>query len=143
MFFVDAIKLKEEKKFKFSLQAKKDDDEMNEPSNVRMSRVCKDAMNDVSSDIEFTTESPEDFKNKKLPTLDFKLWMIGGKILHSYFEKEMRTPFVIMRKSAMGEQQRMSILSNELVRRLSNVAKEIVDEEIPEIIEHYIHQLKI
>ena len=43
----------------------------------------------------------------------------------------------------MGEQQRMSILSNELVRRLSNVAKEIVDDEIPEIIEHYTHQLKI
>ena len=133
----------ETKKFEYSRDAKEDDDRRNESSNERMARVCKDAMNDVSTDLEFTTESPDEFKEKKLPTLDFKLWMIKGMILHSYFEKEMRTPFVIMKRSAMGEQQRMSILSNELVRRLSNVARVVVDEEIPEIIEHYIQQLKI
>ena len=53
-----------------------------------MARVCKDVMNDVSTDLEFTTESPEDFKEKKLPTLDFKLWLKEGRILNSYFEKD-------------------------------------------------------
>ena len=49
---------------------------------------------------------------------------------------------MIMKRSAMGEQQRMAILSNELVRRLSNVQISIVYEEMTEILEHYTHQLK-
>ena len=36
----------------------------------------------------------------------------------------------------------MSILSNELVRRLSNIHKEVVGEELEEVVEHYISQLK-
>ena len=32
----------------------------------------------------------------------------------------MKTPFVVMCRSAMAKQQKMSILINELVRRLSN-----------------------
>ena len=133
---------KSRKMFIQDAETKKDDDERNEPNNVRMARVCKDAMNDVNEDLQFTTEAPEDFPEAKLPTLDFKLWMIAGIILHSYFEKEIRTPYVIMKRSAMSEHQRISILSNELIRRLSNVTISIVQEEMHEIIEHYITQLK-
>ena len=32
----------------------------------------------------------------------------------------MKTPFVVMNRSAMASQQKISILANELVRRLSN-----------------------
>ena len=108
---------KNEKMFKFSKEALEDDDRRMEPNNVRMARRCQEAMNDISCDLQFTTEAPEDFTENKLPTLDFKLWLSSGVILHSYFEKEMRTPFVVMKRSAMGEQQRMAILSNELIRR--------------------------
>ena len=107
-----------------------------------MARICLDAMNSISSDLQFTTEAPEEFGKSRLPTLDFELWLVAGIILHSYFEKPMRTPFVVMKRSAMGEQQRISILSNELIRRLSNVETSVVDEEMPKIIEHYISQLK-
>ena len=72
--------------------SRKVDDEMNEPNNVRMARVCRDAMNDISTDLEFTTESPEEFAQGRLPTLDFKLWLVNGIMYWSYFEKEMRTP---------------------------------------------------
>ena len=98
--------------------------------------------NSVSSDLQFTTECPEEFPECKLPTLDFKLWITNSQILHTYFEKEMRTPFVTMKKSAMGEQQRMAILSNELVRRLSNISLSIVGEELLGVVEHYTTQLK-
>ena len=57
--------------------------------------------------------------------------------------QEMRTPYVIMKRSAMSEHQRISILSNKLIRRLSNVTISIVQEEMHEIIEHYITQLKL
>ena len=56
----------ETKKFEYSRDAKEDDDRRNESSNERMARVCKDAMNDVSTDLEFTTESPDEFKERKV-----------------------------------------------------------------------------
>ena len=65
-----------------------------EPNNVRMSRLCKQAMNSISEDLTFTTEVPEDYPDKRLPTLDFVLWMHFGLILHSYYEKSMRTLYV-------------------------------------------------
>ena len=107
-----------------------------------MSRVCLAAMNSISSDLQFTTECPEEFPEARLPTLDFKLWIEDGQIYHTYFEKEMRTPFVTMKRSAMGEQQRMAILSNELVRRLSNISISKVGEEMHGVIDHYTTQLK-
>ena len=80
---------------------------------------------------------------KPRKTLQKTSYQSSGIILHSDFEKEMRTPFVVMKRSAMGEQQRMAILSNELIRRLSNMQLSIVEDEMPEIIEHYTSQLKI
>ena len=55
----------------------------------------------------------------------------------------MKTPYVVMQRTAMGEHQKSSILSNELVRRLSNVNIERVDHtEVIEIIEKFTQQLK-
>ena len=61
----------------------------------------------------------------------------------SYFQKEMKTPLVIMEPSAMGEKQRHSILANELIRRLSNTNVEVPNpEETSAIMETFIQQLK-
>ena len=49
----------------------------------------------------------------------------------------------MMQKSAMSEHQRMAILGNELVRRLSTIHPEVVQTEMHEVIEHYTSQLKI
>ena len=133
---------KGEMKFEICPVQKKKDIEMQEPKNTRMARLCKVAMYCINLDLSFTTEVPEDFPENKLPTLDFVLWLFCGLILHSYLEKSMRTPYVIMRHSAMSEHQRISILCNELVRRLSNVHPDVVDQEISFIVEHYFVQLK-
>ena len=42
----------------------------------------------------------------------------------------------------MSEHQKMAILSNELVRILSNVHRDVIEDEIEEIVEHYTSQLK-
>ena len=65
-----------------------------------------------------------------------------GVILFSYFEKTMRSQLVMMQRSAQGEQQKMDILSNELVRRLSNVSEGVDFEESLQIVNHYTKQLK-
>ena len=46
--------------------------------------------------------------------------MPDGQVNHDYFQKAMKTPYVIMKRSAISQHQKISILSNELVRRVSN-----------------------
>ena len=101
-----------------------------ESTNARMSRLCLPAINSINRDLVFTSEIPEEFKDNKLPTLDFYLWLCkNGQANWSYFQKLMKTPLVLMEQSAMGDQQRHSILSNELIRRLSNTNHEEPDIE--------------
>ena len=61
---------------------------------------------------------------------------------HSYDQKPMKTPLVLMARSAMGYQQKLQIQSNEMTRRLNNVMQGMISqEEINEIIEQYITEL--
>ena len=46
-----------------------------ETDEARTTRVLKEILNSLERDIQFTTESPEDFETKKLPTLDFQIWV--------------------------------------------------------------------
>jgi hypothetical protein len=67
------------KQFTITEDAKAEDlrmrHEMHESSNARMARVCLPAINSINGDLEFTAEVPEEFKDKKLPTLDFFFWL--------------------------------------------------------------------
>ena len=96
-------------------------EETGETDCQRMARVCQPCMNSINPDLVFTVECEDDFPEKRLPTLDFYLWVVRGIILCSYYEKSMRSQLVMMKISAQGELQKMDILSNELIRRLSNV----------------------
>ena len=42
-----------------------------ETDSQRMARKCKTAMNSVNKDLEFTTETADDYDNKKLQPLNF------------------------------------------------------------------------
>jgi hypothetical protein len=106
------------------------DKEDDEPDNIRMARICLPAMNSVNRNLRFTTECPEEFDRNILPTLDFMLWMVDGILYHSYFEKTMKSQFTIMQRTAMSEHQKLSILSNEVVRRLSNIHRGVVMDEM-------------
>ena len=108
-----------------------------------MARVLEPAMNMINSDLKFTTESQEDYENERLPTLDFEMWLEPDGIKHSYYQKPMKTPLVLMERSAMAFQQKIQILTNELNRRLSNILiDEIPKSEINIKIEQYIQELK-
>ena len=132
----------DKKEFIFSEEQLRIDDNEDDPDNTRMAKRCLPAMNAVNKNLRFTTEAPEDFPMKRLPTLDFMLWMKRGLLYHTYFEKAMKNQVTIMQRSAMSEHQRMAILSNELVRRLSNIHRDVVEQEMETVIEHYISQLK-
>ena len=109
-----------------------------------MVRIRTSILNNINQDLQFTAETPAEFGNKRLPTLDFSIWLEkNGEINHSYFQKEMKTPYVIMKRSAMSQHSKVSILSNEIVRRLSNINhKMIPTKEIEEVVEVFICEMK-
>ena len=129
-------------KFVHSQEAEIEDLARNESSEQRMARRCLVAMNSLTEDLVFTVEVASDFPDKRIPTLDFFLWPEEWGLNHSFFQKSMRTPYVTMRRSAMGDQQKYSILANDLVRRLSNInINRVSQEEIMRIIEDFIQML--
>ena len=99
------------------------------------------AMNSVNDDLEFTMETHMDFADGRLPTLSFSLWPGQRKIHYSYFEKEMRNQVLVMERTAMSRQSIMSIMSNELMRRLQVVDESLEIEESINIVEKYVQQL--
>ena len=138
---------KEEGKFTYNEEAEREDIEkrkQGESENQKMARLCLTAMNSINPDLKFTTETQEDFPNERLPTLDFEMWMEhNNKVTHSYFQKPMKTPMVIMERSAMARHQKFQILRNELTRRLSNIqVGKIENAEITSKIEQFIGELK-
>ena len=47
----------------------------------------------------------------------------------------MKTPLVIGEASAMSDHQKFSILSNEIIRRMSNISKMITETERVDIVD--------
>ena len=87
------------------------------------------AMNSINHDLKFTIENEEDFVNKRLPTLSFEMWSCKEGIRTSYFEKEMRSQTLTMKRSSQSENSKISILTNELNRRFQMMDTEITIEE--------------
>ena len=138
---------KQENVFKYSIAAEQEDKKKQaggESTNQRMARRCQVAMNSINPDLEFTVECQEDFENEKLPTLDFSIWQEQDHTInHTYFQKDMKTPYLVMARSSMSMQQKIQIESNELARRLGNVDKNRNNQqEINKIIEQFTQEIK-
>ena len=83
-----------------------------------------------------------DFQIGHLPTLAFEIWLEKCGIRHSYYEKDMRSQIMTMKRSSMSEQSKFSILVNELSRRFEVLDSKIDLGEKREIIDHFTQQLK-
>ena len=115
-----------------------------ETGDARMQRLCHPAMEAINPDLKFTVEKEEEFEDNKIPTLDFKEWLLeNGHLNHTYYEKPMKNQILLMKRSAMSTRQKYTILANELCRRLSNCNMEgnPIEEKI-RIIEEFTRQIK-
>ena len=94
---------------------------------------------------EIKSKSRSNGKRGGIPTLDFKVYWSEEekKFMYTYYEKEMRNPVVVHRRSAMDKKQKYGILSEELVRRLSNISTGGEEKrETERVINDYTKQLK-
>ena len=107
-------------------------------------------MNSVSPMLKFTAETVHDFENRRLATLDMEVEVtkmehkdeMVEQISFSYYQKPMKTPLVIGASTAMSLHQKFSILSNEVIRRLSNMSPDRTSSEKTEVINQFTRELK-
>ena len=104
-------------------------------------REVQIGMNSVNKDLRFTMELSSDFPDNRLPTLSFSLWEGENSLKHSYFEKGMRNQTLVVERTSMSRQSIMSIMSNELVRRLSVLDENLEQSERLQVVEKYVQQL--
>ena len=89
----------------------------------KTSEVLEGAMNSVCSWLRLTIEHEEMFEGV-LPTLDLVIWVnASNKVLFSFFEKEMVSPMVLHKRSAMPESIRRATLNQEMVRGMVNTSR--------------------
>ena len=117
-----------EKKLEYKEAWKAEDEQEGINDNIRHAKIVEDAMNSIYRNIQFVREIPEDFDDKKLPTLDFKMWLDDAtsenterddskkNIKYTFFEKPMASPFSVMEKSALPDNSKTATLAQELVR---------------------------
>ena len=115
-----------------------------ESKDTRMARVCLPATDAINPDLKFTVETQEEHPDNKMPTLDFKSWLLqNGHIHHTYYEKPMKNQILLMKRSAMATRQKYTILANELTRRLSNCHMAGTDDSEKErVMEEFTRQIK-
>ena len=99
-------------------------------------------LNNVEDFLRFTVETEEDFPDKWLPTLDMKLKVSGSnQVLHDFFVKPTSSNVTVQRRTAMGEDAKIQILSNDLIRRLKNSSEELGGGAKVEIVNNYAQKL--
>ena len=113
------------------------DNEKNLPDDRRITNILLDAMNSVMDFLTFTGESPSDFDNGRLPTLDCSIFSQGGRIRHVFFEKSMRTDKCLDANTALSQQSLRSSLRQEIVRRLLNTDLETPISEVVVILDNF------
>ena len=134
--------IRESQTFEYKEEWDEEDKEKGTSKKARTEIEIRNLMNSINSDLKFTTEKEEDFKNGRLPTLSFQMWSELDGIRHSYFEKEMRAQVLTMEKSSQADQSKISILVNELVRRFEVMDDKLEKKEQIEVIDHFTRQLK-
>ena len=83
--------------------------------------ILLDAMNSVMSFLNFTGESPSDYVDGRLPTLDCTLYVSNEQVYHGFYEKSMRSNKCLDATTALSENVINSSLRQEIIRRLLNM----------------------
>ena len=89
--------------------------------------------------LSFTTETGDDYSDGWLPTLDCSIKVDSGtnKILYKFYEKETASKRTVQRSTAMTEDTKIQVVSNDLLRRLMNTSDDLGEEEKMNVVTEY------
>ena len=99
-------------------------------------------MGDIEEFLEFTTETEEDFRDGWLPTLD-TAWKVSedNSVLFKFWEKPTNTNRTLDKRTAMGENQKVTILTQEVIRRLGNTGEGMRTEIYEDLVDNFSQKL--
>ena len=98
----------------------------------RTMKVLKQIGDNIHPSIQLEIDYPSNNEDGKLKILDLKVWIekIEGKrmIVYEHYNKEVSTKAVINAKSAMSNNNKRTILSQELLRIMTHCSRNLPDE---------------
>ena len=96
----------------------------------------------VEKFLDFTMETIDDFNDKWLPTLDTKLKVDrSNQVLFDFYEKPTSSNLTVQKRTAMGEDAKIQVVSNDLIRRLQNCSEELGMGAKVKIVDEYTQKL--
>ena len=126
----------------YSVKWECEDVEAGVTSTERTKRVLLQSMNMVEDYLSFTAETGEEFEGGWLPTLDMNLIVTSrNEILFKQYEKEVSSKQTIQRSSAMNENVKNQILSQDMIRRLMNTCENVGAETREQVVDQYAQKL--
>ena len=106
-------------------------------------RQVNEALNSVFSFLQFTTELQSEYKDNYMPTLDLKCRLTSeNKVVFQFYEKETTSRYCVMAKSAMGDQSKIAILTQEVNRRLLNTSEQEPQEKRDNILSTFQEKMQ-
>ena len=129
-----------DKQLMYSIAWEKEDQELTDSEITKRGLVG--TLRGVEDFLDFTIETVDDFEDKWLPTLDTSLQVDRkNKVQYKFYEKPMCSNVTVQKRSAMGEDAKVQVVSNDLVRRLLNNSEELGAGSKVEIVDNYSQKL--
>ena len=98
------------------------------PSDLRTMREFVKLGSSVNPDVQLTGDCPSNHLSGKMPALDTQIWVENRQIRFEHYRKPMSNPLVMMECSAMPTKVKRTTLTQEVVRILRNISKELPKE---------------
>ena len=125
---------------KFCLRWAREDQGVSDIERTR--RILAGTMGTIEEYLEFTTETQEDFNDWWLPTQDCAVRISeDNQILFKFWENTTNSTRVLDKRTAMGENQKVQILTQEFVRRLANTKEDLPREEYQTILNMFCQKM--
>ena len=105
--------------------------------------ILKKVAESIEPMIQFTCDFPSAHDDGKIPILDVKVWLNSeNEALFEFFEKETKSQKVILASSALPNNQKLTILTAEAVRRLKNTSQQLGPEVQTKHLNNFTVKLK-
>ena len=124
----------------FCIKWEREDQELTNTEITR--RGLLGTLKGVEDFLNFTMETVDDFVDGWLPTLDTSLQVDKrNRVMYKFYEKPMCSSVTVQRRTAMGEDSKIQVVSNDLIRRLLNNAEELGAASKVEVVDQYSQKL--
>ena len=98
-------------------------------------------MDSIYGNLKVEMEHAEQFEDRTLPTLDFKMFVQDNKVLYSFYQKPVANKCVIHKDSALGMNMKIASHTQNLIRRMKNTSEDVSMETRMAVINEYNQQL--